>query len=108
VHLLVQVPEGWLGGRIEAHQVSCDVGSVSFAVRWHDDRPALLWEVETVGVDEGGITLDASGLDPSWRGTGTRGEALLAPVHMPESSATRGSVIKGLQIGRADGPGRRP
>jgi hypothetical protein len=108
VHLLVQVPEGWLGGRIEAHQVSCDVGSVSFAVRWHDDRPALLWEVETVGVDEGGITLDASGLDPSWRGTGSRGEALLAPVHMPESSATRGSVIKGLQIGRADRPGRRP
>jgi hypothetical protein len=77
-------------------------------VRWHDDRPALLWEVETVGADDVPITVDAAGLDPAWHGTGSRGDALLAPVHVPESTTKRGAVITGLQIGRADGPGRHP
>jgi hypothetical protein len=45
---------------------------VSFAVRWHGDRPALLWECELAG-----IRLRAPSLDPNWSTTDRRGEALL-------------------------------
>ena len=48
-------------------------GRVSFAVRWHGDRPALLWECEQVGG-----RLRAPGLDPEWSTTDRQGEALLA------------------------------
>lgn len=108
VHLLSHVPEVWLGGRIEAHHVVCAVGEGSFAVRWHDDRPALLWEVEATGAEVVEVEVDASGLDPTWHGVGRRGDALLGAMTLPEATTKRGAVISGLQIGRADVQGRRP
>ena len=49
-------------------------GKVSWAVRWHGDRPALLWEVENGSED---LVIMSPGLDPAFRGSGPRGEALL-------------------------------
>jgi hypothetical protein len=40
-------PAAWLGVDFEAHGLAIGLGSsLSFAVRWHGDRPALLWEVD--------------------------------------------------------------
>lgn len=87
------VPEGWLGQGWEVHDAPTAFGRISYAVRWHGERPALLWELEPHASVNGdrripGITLSAPGLDPSWSSTELRGEALLQPaepatVHPP-------------------------
>ncbi|HUF33079.1 MAG TPA: hypothetical protein VMN58_07720 [Acidimicrobiales bacterium] len=78
--LCSMVPDTWLGGGIEVHDAPTHHGLVSFAVRWHGERPALLWElVPQPGVGEVRITVP--GLDPTWSTTERAGDALLAPVH---------------------------
>ncbi len=74
VMLLPAVRSRWLGHPLEAHDVAIGAGSVGFAIRWHGERPALLWESR--GMD--GRTLTCPGLDPAWSSTGARGDALLA------------------------------
>jgi hypothetical protein len=66
------VPAAWFGQPLEVHDAPFTNGSVSFAVRWHGERPALLWESTHLGL------IRCPGLDPSWSGTGPKGEALLA------------------------------
>ena len=68
-------PLSWAGQPVEAYGVP--VGgdpslTAGVAVRWHGERPAVLWEV--VGP---AVALTSSGLDPAWSGAGWRGEALL-------------------------------
>ena len=67
-----QVPRAWWGQPLEVHDAPVGDGTVSFAVRWHGERPALLWESTHDGV------VRCPGLDPVWRGHGAKGEALLA------------------------------
>ena len=104
--LLPAVPDAWLGQPIEAHDLPTSYGRLSFAVRWHGERPALLWELEghetaevarAVAAASGPFTITAPGLDPSWSSTDLRGEVLLAspgrvpgppPGEGPESGAT--------------------
>jgi hypothetical protein len=90
--LLPAVPDAWLGQPIEAHDVATSYGRLSYAVRWHGERPALLWELEPHDdaavaralAAVGPLTLTAPGLDPSWSTTELRGEALLAsPGRVP-------------------------
>ena len=39
-------PPAWLGVSFEAHGLAIGLAStLSFAIRWHGDRPAVLWEV---------------------------------------------------------------
>lgn len=39
-------PDGWIGTDFEAHGLPIGLSShLSFAIRWHGERPALLWEV---------------------------------------------------------------
>lgn len=75
-------PAAWIGQPVEVHGLACTRGLLSFAVRWHGERPALLWEVEPAtdrrAAEE--LVVTAPGLDPLWSGTGLQGEALLAPV----------------------------
>ncbi|MGQ0803377.1 MAG: hypothetical protein ACT4PI_05880 [Actinomycetota bacterium] len=79
VSLLADLPPSWRGRSIEVHDAPTRAaGRISYAVRWHGERPALLWEVERPGVH-----LQAPGLDPEWSTTELRGEALLAPVNTP-------------------------
>ncbi|MBS1837628.1 MAG: hypothetical protein JST64_08015 [Actinobacteria bacterium] len=95
------VDPSWYGQSVEAHGMASPWGKVGFAVRWHGARPALLWQVDDVddagdagdagdrhlghGLDE--VTLTAAGLDPSWRGSGRSGDALLAAPAAPAAPA---------------------
>jgi hypothetical protein len=82
VDLLGAVPAGWLGQDLEVHGLPTRAGPLSFAVRWHGARPALLWEL---GDDPapGTVAVAVPGLDPAWSTTDRAGEALLAPVVPP-------------------------
>lgn len=77
VALCSVVPDDWLGQGIEVHDAPTTQGPVSFAVRWHGDRPALLWDAPA------GVRVTAPGLDPTWSSTQPKGDALLAPVAPP-------------------------
>jgi hypothetical protein len=68
----------WLGQPIEAHGVVTRHGSVSFAIRWHGERPALLWEMSEQ------VRLTCPDLDPSWTSVERRGDVLL---HVPVIAA---------------------
>jgi hypothetical protein len=77
VALYPQVPDEWLGQGVEVHDAPTEHGLVSWAVRWHGDRPALLWEAPE------GIRVTAPGLDPTWSSDKPKGDALLSPVAPP-------------------------
>ena len=74
--LLPSPAEEWQGENIAAHDVPTRFGRLSFAVRWHGTRPAVLWELDER--DGAPVTLRARGLDPDWSTTQPKGEALLA------------------------------
>ena len=84
--LLPMVPSAWFGQSLDVHDIPTRYGTMSFALRWHATRPALLWELtphDHLALDATVIT--APGLDPSWSTTEPHGEALLAA---PRQSAT--------------------
>ena len=64
----------WLGQPVAMLRVPTIAGSVSYALRWHGARPALLWEVE----GDRSFTLTCSAIDAEWSTTEPRGEVLLA------------------------------
>jgi hypothetical protein len=101
--LCSSVPEGWLGQGWELHDAPTRHGRLSFAVRWHGERPALLWERVSLG--GGPVALTIPGLDPAWSTTDAVGEALLAPVVLPERAPRRGLTIP-VEIEPM--PGRQP
>jgi hypothetical protein len=81
--LLAELPDEWRGQGLEVHDAPTLAGRVSYAVRWHGPRPALLWECERP------IPLRAPGLDPSWSTSEPRGEALLAaPADAPRDAGS--------------------
>lgn len=66
------IPAAWLGQHFEAHGIPTGPSStVSFAVRWHGARPAVLWEAQGLPVK-----LSAPSLAPGWTSTEHSGEAL--------------------------------
>ena len=77
--LCTMIPDDWLGHGIEVHDAPTHHGTLSFAVRWHGERPALLWELDP-HPGSGAVRITAPGLDPAWSSTEPRGEALLAPA----------------------------
>ncbi|HEU5151730.1 MAG TPA: hypothetical protein VFU19_14610 [Iamia sp.] len=82
--LTTWMPPAWWGLGWEVHGVPTRWGRVSYAVRWHSGRPALLWELgPPVEGIAGEPVLTAPGLDPAWSSTERRGEALLAAVPPP-------------------------
>ncbi len=89
-------PSAWLGTGVEVHGLPSCHGPVSWAVRWHGDRPALLWDVDGAPAD---LVVAAPGLDPTWRGSGPAGEALLASVEAPEpGEADAADLPSGPQV----------
>ena len=80
------VPDAWLGQGWEVHDAPTAQGRLSYAVRWHGERPALLWELDP-HPGAGPARLTAPGLAPGWSTTEPRGEALLDPVASLESLA---------------------
>ncbi|MBV8160840.1 MAG: hypothetical protein JO265_07955, partial [Acidimicrobiia bacterium] len=77
--MLSLLPDEWIGQHLEVHDAPTHHGRLSFAVRWHGDRPALLWELAP-HPGTGRVRLSAPGLDPGWSSVDLRGETLLAPV----------------------------
>ncbi len=66
------IPASWHGAAVEAHGLVAGPASrVSFAIRWHGEHPAVLWQLEGDPVP-----LTAPGVDPSWTTTEAAGEAL--------------------------------
>jgi hypothetical protein len=71
--LLPELPPAWQTANVAAYHVPVPLGVVSFAVRWHGARPAVLWEAFP------DLRLRTPGLDPGWSTTEATGEALLNP-----------------------------
>jgi hypothetical protein len=85
INILPAVPRDWLGQPIEVHDLPTRHGLLSFAVRWHGERPAVLWELaphedasDLSGSSAAPVLLRFGGLDPGWSTTEARGETLLA------------------------------
>jgi hypothetical protein len=86
VALLPVVPTSWFGRPVDVRGVPTPLGRCSYSVRWHGERPALLWEIERAGGEEP-IAVTCPGLDPTFRRDAPSGEALLAaPAPAPASS----------------------
>lgn len=69
------IDESWLGVNFECHKLMATPQHViSYAVRWHGERPALLWDID----GPTGLRVVASAIDPSFSSTDIRGEALLS------------------------------
>jgi hypothetical protein len=65
------LPAGWAGNHFEVYGLPNGAGgTVSFAVRWHGARPAVLWE------QTGAHVPLSSPLAPDWTATDAKGEAL--------------------------------
>ena len=45
ISVLNDLPPAWRGAAIDVRDAPTRAGLVSFALRWHGERPALLWEV---------------------------------------------------------------
>ena len=87
--LLRVLPPPWVGRGVEVHGLPTSCGVLSYALRWHDERPALLWEITDPPAGGSSVPrLLAPGLDRSWAGHGLSGEALLAPYEPPEDPAS--------------------
>jgi hypothetical protein len=79
VEVLGSDSPSWLGAAMDVRSLRCAWGSLSWSLRWHGERPALLWEIEAAeGLGEDPApTVRAPGLDPGFVGLGWSGEALL-------------------------------
>jgi hypothetical protein len=71
IALLRDLPAPWRGQDLAVRDAPVRGGCCSYAVRWHGERAALLWEAPE------GSLLTAPGLDPTWSTRLARGEALL-------------------------------
>ncbi len=83
LRLAAHWPETWLGQPVEVHSVPTRIGAVSWAVRWHGERPALLWEVVPHDPGAAAPEVTAPGLDRAFAATGWQGETLLAAPPPP-------------------------
>ena len=82
-HLVIApaLPREWIGPPVDVRSLGTRHGRLSFSVRWHGSRPALLWELvsekgSAAGAARDGATLRC-GLDPSWSAPSLAGEALM-------------------------------
>jgi hypothetical protein len=76
-------PTTWFGAAVEAYRLPAGPRhAVSYAIRWHGERPAVLWEVEGPAGDGDvgapGVRLTGGGVDPAWQTDQATGEALWA------------------------------
>ena len=96
--LLAPWPAQWSGNPVEVHGVRTAWGAVSFGLRWHGERPALLWQVEPLVGDtdsRSAPALRVPDLDPEFTGTTWEGEALLESPRTRTSDSAAGGVGEG-------------
>jgi hypothetical protein len=76
----------WLGANFECHRlVASPEHLISFAVRWHGDKPALLWEID----GPPGARVAASAVDGTFSSTELRGETLLSGFAAPQTATVK-------------------
>jgi hypothetical protein len=97
VALLPGFPPDWLGQSLKVSDAPLRAGPLSFAVRWHGARPALLWDASE------GVELRAPALDPGWSTTDRTGETLLAEPPRSLLSLAAGDRPPGKTV---DAPGQ--
>ena len=69
------IDKSWLGVNFECHKLLASPEHViSYAVRWHGEKPALLWEID----GPVGAKVAASAIDHTFSSTEMRGETLLS------------------------------
>ncbi len=69
------IDESWLGVNFECHKLmATPQHTISYAVRWHGERPALLWDID----GPTGVRVVASAIDKTFSSTDIRGETLLS------------------------------
>jgi hypothetical protein len=73
IDLLPGFPPSWAGQGVEVYGAVAAGVTVGFALRWHGERPALLWDLDAA------VPVTCRTLDPAWSADDARGEALLAP-----------------------------
>ncbi|CAB4616485.1 unannotated protein [freshwater metagenome] len=115
LHVLPVVPDAWFGQSIEIHDLPTQHGLLSLAVRWHGERPAVLWDVEPH--NDGRVSdlvagqvpfrLSVPGLDPGWSTSERRGEALLAaPIaRVSPTDTDTGELLESGELPESGGEG---
>jgi hypothetical protein len=78
VTLLPYPPGEWAGADFAVHRMPTRWGEVSYAIRWHGARPALLWESEPPA------RLRVPTLDPAWTTDKGRGRRCSPESAQPE------------------------
>ena len=73
VAIVPGVPSEWFGAAMEAHAMPVTGGAVAFGLRWHGERPAVLWDLATAAP----TSVCAPSLDAAWSDERPRAEALL-------------------------------
>ena len=80
VDLLPSYSDTWRGQKVDIRNLAVPGGFLSFSIRWHGERPAILWDV----LDASGATLDhlnwtlkSSKIDANWSAAKPKGEDLL-------------------------------
>ncbi len=72
VEVLPGFPAEWRGANLAVHDAPLRRGgALSYALRWHRERPALLWDAPE------GVELRAPALSPDWHAPGGAGEGML-------------------------------
>ncbi len=72
--VLPRADDAWRGRSVDVANLPTDHGPVSFALRWHGDKPALLWDAPKKA------TLRATGLAKEWSTKQPTGEELLTEL----------------------------
>ena len=75
--LVPELPHAWRGASVDARSLGTRHGRLSFSVRWHGSRPALLWELQPVQASGAAGPTMRCGLDGSWTSEAPSGEVLL-------------------------------
>ena len=71
------LPRAWQGASVDARSLVTRHGVLSFSLRWHDARPAVLWELQAARAAGSPGPAMRCGLDESWASAAPSGEALL-------------------------------
>jgi hypothetical protein len=74
IELLSTLPPEWRGLPLDVRDAPTKLGPVSYSLRWHGDRAALLWDVPA------SVRVRIPGVDALWSSEEPRGETLLAPM----------------------------
>lgn len=63
----------WIGRSVDVRDLPTAAGALSFTIRWHGERPAILWQLDAAKR----VRLRATAIDPQWETDEPKGEALL-------------------------------